>query len=150
MSQGAAQQEAEQQRQFQHGGGDQTCQGITDKDNTSDTAALAMAEGENSLTFGASGAADGPTADVEGLVAALLLHPHFYTPRHPHQPAALFWEYQLLGNLPLERFEVVHLVGCAIIQDTPEESGKGERAHPTQTGPEHFSHEATVSVNCGC
>lgn len=59
-------------------------------------------------------------------------------------PAALFWEHQLLGNLPLERFEVVHLVGCAIIQDTPEESGKGERAHSTQTGPEHFSHEATV------
>lgn len=77
----------------------------------------------------------------------LLLHRHFYTPRHPRQPAALFWEHQLLGNLPLERFEVVHLVGCAIIQDSPEESGEGERAHSTQTGPEHFSHEATVSIN---
>lgn len=68
----------------------------------------------------------------------------FILPGTPRQPAALFWEYQLLGNLPLERFEVVHLVGCAIIQDTPEESGKGERARSTQTGPEHFSHQATV------
>lgn len=136
MSQGAAQQEPEQQRQFQHGGGDQTCRGITDKDNTSDTATLAMAERENSLAFGAAGVADGPTADVDGVVAALLLHHHFYTPSHPRQPAALFWEHQLLGNLPLEWFEVVHLVGCVIIQDTPEGSGKGEHAHSTQTGPE--------------
>lgn len=42
-----------------------------------------VAERENSLDFRASGAADGPTADVGGHDAALLLHHHFYTLKLP-------------------------------------------------------------------
>lgn len=66
MSQGAAQQEPEHQRQFQHGGSDHTCRGTTNKDNASDTAApqrSALAERAGSLTFGASRGADGPRGD---------------------------------------------------------------------------------------
>lgn len=61
---------------------------------------------------------------------------------------------QILGNLPLQQFEVVHLVGCAIIQDTPEEGNccKGECARfpHTRSGlkfnPEPFSCEDTELI----
>lgn len=61
---------------------------------------------------------------------------------------------QILGNLPLQQFEVVHLVGCAIIQDTPEEwnccKGECARFPHTRSGlkfkPEPFSCEDTELI----
>lgn len=83
-----------------------------------------------------SQAADRPMEGSGGLVDLLLAGLHFYAHSHGrHQHGALFWEHQFLGNLPLEQFEVEHLVGCAIIKDTPEEGKwcKGERARFLQT-----------------
>lgn len=74
------------------------------------------------LTFRSSRAAGRPTEGSGGLVDLWLTELGFYAPGHArHQHAALFSDYQLLGNLPLEQFEVLHLVGCAIIQDMLDE-----------------------------